>query len=106
MPRITFIPAGGAAIEVDAFPQMTLMEAALINDIPGIIGMCGGICSCATCHIYVDDNWQANLPAPSQEEDEMVSALTQSRPGSRLGCQVKVTDAMDGLVVHVAPPED
>ena len=84
---------------------MTLMEVALINSVPGIIGMCGGICSCATCHIHLADEWIARLPAASNEEREMVEVLTQGNRLSRLGCQVSVTDDMDGLIVRVAKSE-
>lgn len=102
MPQITYRPVAGDAIVVDAIADMTLMEVALCNDVPGIVGLCGGICSCATCHVYVDEAWAARLPQPTAEERDMVEGLDNCRPGSRLGCQVTVTDALDGLVVTVA----
>lgn len=105
MPRITFIATDGETIEADAMESMTLMEVALLNDVPGIIGMCGGICSCATCHVHLADEWIARLPAPSAEEREMVEALADGDRSSRLGCQVFVTADMDGLTVRVAEPE-
>ena len=105
MPKVTYRPASGDPITVDAFADMTLMEVALCNDVPGIVGLCGGICSCATCHVYVDEEWAARLPAPSREEQDMVEGLDQRRASSRLGCQVMVTDALDGLVVTVAAAE-
>jgi len=105
MPKITYIPLAGAPIETDAITQMTLMEVALINSVPGIIGMCGGICSCATCHLQIAEDWIRRLPPPSQEEEEMVEGLDHSTPASRLGCQVTVTDDMDGLVVRVVEPQ-
>ncbi len=105
MPRITFIATDGGTIEADAMESMTLMEVALLNDVPGIIGMCGGICSCATCHVHVADEWISCLPPPSAEEREMVEALTDGDRSSRLGCQVFVTADMDGLTVKVAEPE-
>jgi 2Fe-2S ferredoxin len=105
MPKITFLPVNGAPIEIDASPQMTLMELAVINDVPGILGMCGGICSCATCHVFVGPEWQARLPAASGEEQAKIEGLAHRNAESRLGCQVTVTDAMDGLVVRVAEPE-
>ena len=105
MPKVTYRPASGDPITVDAFADMTLMEVALCNDVPGIVGLCGGICSCATCHVYVDEEWAARLPAPSREEQDMVEGLDKRRAGSRLGCQVMVTDALDGLVVTVAAAE-
>jgi 2Fe-2S ferredoxin len=101
MPKITYIPVEGAPIETDAMTQMTLMEVALIHSVPGVIGMCGGICSCGTCHLHIAEDWISRLPPPSQEEKEMVEALEHSAPASRLGCQVTVTEDMDGLVVRV-----
>ena len=105
MPRITYIPHDGDPIAADAFPGMTLMEIALTADVPGILGMCGGICSCATCHVYLEEGWLARLPPPAPEERDMIDGLTQARPNSRLGCQVAVSDDLDGLVVRVADPE-
>ena len=105
MPKVTYRPASGDPIIVDAFADMTLMEVALCNDVPGIVGLCGGICSCATCHVYVDEEWADRLPAPSGEEQDMVEGLDKRRANSRLGCQVMVTDALDGLVVTVAEAE-
>lgn len=105
MSSITYLPIEGAPVRAEIMPDMTLMELALINDVPGILGLCGGICSCATCHVHVSDDWIDRLPAPSVEEREMVEALSHASRGSRLGCQVRVDEAMDGLVVTVAPPE-
>lgn len=104
MPSITYIPVEGAPIVADLLPDMTLMELALINDVPGIIGMCGGICSCATCLVHVDEGWFQRLPAMTAEESEMVSALDQATPTSRLGCQVRLDESLDGLTVRVAEP--
>jgi 2Fe-2S ferredoxin len=105
MPRITYLPIDGAPIEANPLPGMTLMEAALMADVPGIMGMCGGICSCATCHVVVAPEWRGKLTPPTPEERDMVDALTHSEPGSRLGCQVSINDDLDGLVVRVAEPE-
>ena len=102
MPQVTYRPVSGDQITVDAFADMTLMEVALCNDIPGIVGLCGGICSCATCHVYIDDAWIDRLPAPSEEERDMIDGLDNGRTNSRLGCQVTVTEALNGLVVSVA----
>lgn len=105
MPRITYVPLDGEPIHTDAMVDMTLMEVALINDVPGILGLCGGICSCATCHLAVDADWNVRLPQASGEEQEMVGALAQAAEGSRLGCQIRVEENMDGLVVRVMPAE-
>lgn len=105
MPSVTYIPVQGEPIVAELLPDMTLMELALINDVPGIIGMCGGICSCATCHVQVDQSWTDRLPPMSPEEREMVMALDQATPTSRLGCQVRLDSSLDGLTVRVADPE-
>lgn len=105
MTSITYLPIDGTPIHADIMPDMTLMELALINDVPGILGLCGGICSCATCHVHVADDWIDRLPPRSAEENDMVEALSHATRGSRLGCQVRIDDAMDGLVISVAPPE-
>lgn len=105
MARITYIVTEGTAIEAEALPQMTLMETALLADVPGILGLCGGICSCATCHVYIEESWLTRLPQPSAEEQDMIDNLDQARSNSRLGCQVPVTDDLDGLIVYVAEPE-
>lgn len=105
MPSVTYIPVEGPPIVAELLPDMTLMELALINDVPGIIGMCGGICSCATCHVQADQSWTDRLPPMSPEEREMVMALDQATSTSRLGCQVRLDSSLDGLIVRVADPE-
>ncbi|SFR89946.1 2Fe-2S iron-sulfur cluster-binding protein [Sphingomonas jatrophae] len=105
MPSVTFLPVDAPPIIAELLPDMTLMEVALINDVPGIIGMCGGICSCATCHVYVAADWADRLPAMTQEERAMVDALDRAGPTSRLGCQVRLEPGLDGLTVRVALPE-
>ena len=103
--KATWILPDGQKITADVKEGMNLMQAAVANNIPNVIGECGGNLSCATCHVYVDEEWAARLPAPSREEQDMVEGLDQRRASSRLGCQVMVTDALDGLVVTVAAAE-
>lgn len=100
MPNITFIEADGREFSVDANNGDTLMQAAVDNMIDGILAECGGACSCATCHCYIDDAWFERVGAPQQIEQEMIDAL-DSKPTSRLSCQVMVTDELDGLVVRL-----
>jgi 2Fe-2S ferredoxin len=77
------------------------MFGATNNNVTGIVGECGGFCSCATCHVYIDDAWIAKLPAMSEHEDEMLEGTVSDRlPGSRLSCQVQVTEELDGIVVR------
>lgn len=99
MVKITFIDASGSVRAVDAEAGSTVMEAAVRNGIPGIEAECGGACACATCHVYVDDNWTGVVGRPQPMEDDMLDFAFDVRPNSRLSCQIKVTDALDGLVV-------
>jgi len=101
MPQVTFIAHDGTRSVVDIGAGESLMFGATQGTVPGIVGECGGFCSCATCHVYVEDEWIAKLPAMSEHEDEMLEGtVSERKPGSRLSCQVKVTAELDGLVVH------
>lgn len=101
MPKITFIEANGSKHEVEAEAGMTVMEAAVKNSVPGIEAECGGACSCATCHVYVSDDWREIAGQPDEMEEDMLDFAFDVRESSRLSCQIKVTDDLDGLVVHV-----
>ena len=99
MPKITFIDATGVSRSVDAEVGATVMEAAIKNGIPGVEAECGGACACATCHVYVDEEWREKTGEPSPMEEDMLDFGFDVRPNSRLSCQIKVTDELDGLVV-------
>ena len=99
MPKITYINAGGTARTVDAVVGSTVMEAALRNAIPGIEAECGGACACATCHVYVDEAWREKVGEPSPMEEDMLDFAYDRQPSSRLSCQIKVSEDLDGLVV-------
>jgi ferredoxin, 2Fe-2S len=99
MPKITFIDAAGASRTVDASVGSTVMETAVKNSVPGIEAECGGACACATCHVYVDDGWTAKTGKAQPMEDDMLDFAFAVQPNSRLSCQIKVTDALDGLIV-------
>lgn len=101
MAKITFIQPDGASQEVTAEPGMTVMEAAKINNVPGIEAECGGACACATCHVYVDPAWTSKTGKPATVEEDMLDFAFDVRPESRLSCQIKVTPDLDGLVVRV-----
>ena len=101
MATITFIQSDGTERVVEAEPGMTVMEAAVKNSIPGIAAECGGACACATCHVYVDDAWRETTGSPEQMEEDMLDFAFDIRPSSRLSCQIKVTQALDGLVVRI-----
>ena len=101
MAKITFIQPDGTRQEVLAEPGMTVMEAARKELVPGIEAECGGACSCATCHVYVDDAWREKVGPPSEMEEDMLDFAFDVRASSRLSCQIKVSDDLDGLVVSV-----
>ncbi len=103
MPRITFLQPDGSRQTIDAEENLSIMQAALEHKIPGIEGQCGGAMACATCHVYIDPAWQSRVAAQDNEQsDEEIDILDTAfdiRETSRLGCQIKLTDALDGLVV-------
>lgn len=105
MVAITYVEHDGTRHTVDVDPDMSLMEGATLNLVPGVEGMCGGICSCATCHCYVPQAWADLIPAPSLGERNMLASASHVRENSRLGCQVVVTPEMDGLVVELPPDQ-
>jgi len=99
MVKITFIDAQGEARTVDGEVGATVMETAIRNDVPGIDAECGGACACATCHVYVADEWREAVGAPEAMEEDMLDFASDVRPNSRLSCQIRVRDSLDGLVV-------
>ena len=101
MVKITYIDSDGTSRTVDAEIGATVMETAIKNDIPGIEAECGGACACATCHVYVDDAFADKAGKPDPMEEDMLDFAYDVRPTSRLSCQIRMTDALDGLVVHV-----
>ena len=101
MPKITFIDFQGNRSDVDAKLGYSLMEAAVINDVDGIDADCGGACACATCHVYIDQAWVEKTGTADELEAEMLEVAEGVKPNSRLSCQIKVTDQMDGMEVHM-----
>jgi len=102
MSRIVFVLATGERRTVDAHDRLSIMVTAIDNDIPGIAGECGGACACATCHVYIDPDDIRRVPAASLMECEMLDGVAaERRPESRLGCQIAVSNTLDGLTVHV-----
>ena len=102
MAKITYIEHNGTIHEIDVKPGMTVMEGARDNGVPGIDADCGGACACSTCHVYVDPAWMDLLPAKEPMEEDMLDFAYAPDPlRSRLTCQIKVTDALDGLVVQM-----
>ena len=100
MTQITFIDAGGTARTVEGENGSTVMETAIKNAVPGIEAECGGACACSTCHVYVDEAWQEKVGEPSPMEADMLDFAYDVKPNSRLSCQMKVSDDLNGLVVR------
>ena len=101
MPKINYIGADGTSRTIEAEAGSTVMEAAIKHGVPGIEAECGGACACATCHVYVDEAWTAEVGEPEAMEEDMLDFAYEVQPNSRLSCQIKVRDALDGLVVRV-----
>lgn len=101
MPLIKFIDHDGTEHEVHVAAGTNIMRAAVDNGISGILADCGGVCSCATCHCYIDEAWQDKTGAPDEVEEQMLDFVLEPQPNSRLSCQIEVDDSLDGLVVHL-----
>ena len=101
MAKITYIEQNGKSHEVEVPNGLSVMEGAVQNNIPGIDADCGGSCACATCHVYVDENWINKLPSKQQSEEDMLDMAHEPNKFSRLSCQIYVTDKLDGLVVNL-----
>src|SRR5436190_18401836 len=100
MPKITYIDHEGTARTVEGEISSTVMETAIKNAIPGIEAECGGACACATCHVHIDEAWRAIVGEPSPMEEDMLDFGFDVRENSRLSCQIKVTEELDGLIVR------
>jgi 2Fe-2S ferredoxin len=101
MPKLTIVAFDGTRFDLDAETGSTVMENAVKNGVPGIEAECGGACACATCHVYVDEAWTERVGKPDVMEEDMLDFAYEPKPVSRLSCQIKMTDHLDGLVVHV-----
>ena len=101
MPKITYIEHNEKSHTVDVPNDLTVMEGAVQNNIPGIDADCGGACACATCHVYVDEKWFDKTPKKDDAEIDMLDMAHEPNKFSRLSCQITVTDELDGLVVKM-----
>lgn len=99
MVKVTFVEHEGTEHKVDGELGISLMEVATGNNVPGIDADCGGQCSCATCHVIVDDSWIAKLPKMEDMEDSMLDMNPERHANSRLSCQIPVVESLDGLKV-------
>lgn len=104
MITLTVIDREGVENQLTATPGATLMEVLRDQDM-GVAALCGGMCSCATCHVYVDEAWLGKLPAVQSDEAEVLSDLADRMPNSRLSCQINLVAGYAGLKVTVAPEE-
>jgi 2Fe-2S ferredoxin len=101
MPKITYINSDAQANTIEVQNGLTVMEGAVQNDIQGIDADCGGGMACATCHVYVDENWFDKLPKKEEGEEDMLDMALEPKKNSRLSCQLIVSDELDGLVVNI-----
>ncbi len=101
MAKITYVDASGQRYDVDAENGTTVMENAIREGVPGIEAECGGACACATCHVYVDEAFMPVVGEPEPMEEDMLDFAFDVRPTSRLSCQIRVSDDLDGLTVTV-----
>ena len=101
MAKISFVDHNGETRIIDVENGATVMEAAIRNAIPGIEAECGGACACATCHVYVDEAFKEIVGEPEPMEEDMLDFAFDVRPTSRLSCQIRVRDELDGLTVTV-----
>lgn len=102
MPRLTVVTREGEESTVEAAAGLTVMEAIRDNGFDELLALCGGCCSCATCHVHVDPGFMALLPPMSEDEDDLLDSSGDRDEYSRLSCQVPFTDALDGLKVRIA----
>jgi ferredoxin, 2Fe-2S len=105
MPTITVIDRSGTARDVQADNGLSLMEVIRDNGFDELLALCGGCCSCATCHVYVDSSAGVTLPAMSEDENDLLDSTDSRNEQSRLSCQIPVSDAIDGLTVTIAPED-
>jgi 2Fe-2S ferredoxin len=99
--KITYIEFDETVHTVEVKTGLSVMEGAVKNNVPGIDADCGGACACATCHVYVDEAWREKTGEASAMEESMLDFADEVQPNSRLSCQIRVTDALDGLVVRL-----
>ena len=101
MPKITYIEHKGKSHTVEVQNEMSVMEGAIHNNIPGIEADCGGACACATCHIYVDEKWFNKLEKKSDAEQDMLDMAFEPNKFSRLSCQISVSNELEGMIVKI-----
>ena len=101
MPKVTYIEASGKKHEIQVDTGLSIMEGAVQNSVPGIDADCGGSCACATCHVYVDEQWTEKVPEITDAEKDMLDFAFEPKKNSRLICQFILEDSHDGIVVNL-----
>ena len=101
MPKIKYIEHGGKSHVIDVPNGLSVMEGAIQNNVPGIDADCGGSMACATCHVYVKEEWFNKLPQKEEGEEDMLDLAFEPKKHSRLSCQILVSNELDGLVVDL-----
>ena len=101
MIQVNFIQHDGEKITVEANSGESLMAVAVENEVPGIDADCGGGCSCATCHVFVDESWLSKVGEPKQDEESLLNLNPDRQDNSRLSCQIDISDSLDGLTIHL-----
>ena len=101
MPKIRYVDHDGKEREVEVAAGLSVMEGAVKNLVPGIDADCGGACACATCHVYVDPGWTEKLPPKNDMEETMLDFAPMVKPNSRLSCQLRMSAALDGIVLRI-----
>ena len=105
MARLTIVTRDGTERSVDGRNGWSVMENIRDNGFDELLALCGGCCSCATCHVHVDEQWLAALPPMGADEDDLLDSSDHRRPNSRLSCQIEYGEALDGLRVQIAPED-
>jgi ferredoxin, 2Fe-2S len=105
MPTITIVNRSGQEKTVEGEAGLSVMEVIRDHGFDELLALCGGSCSCATCHVWVDTAWQQATGGPNEDEEDLLDSSDHRRPGSRLGCQIKFDASLDGLRVEIAPED-
>ena len=105
MPSLTITSRDGESRSVEGESGLSIMEIIRENGFDELLALCGGCCSCATCHVHVDEDWLAKLPPMQSDEDDLLDSSDARQPNSRLSCQIRFDDHLDGMHVRIAPED-
>jgi 2Fe-2S ferredoxin len=105
MPKLIVVNRAGEETAVEATSGLSVMENIRDNGFDELLALCGGSCSCATCHVHVDEDWLAEVGGTNPDEDDLLESSDHRQPNSRLSCQIEMTAALDGLRVTIAPED-